>query len=432
MTELKRELSSLLKWYALAAMLWTAIVLGSLYWNVLTEQEHIFSEVITEARTHLNKDKAFRLWGASHGGVYVEIDENTPPNINLSHLPERDLTTPSGRQLTLMNPAYMLHQMMDEYDDLFGVKGKITSFPDKLFNPHNKPDAWELEALNTLEQGAAEVLERSTIRGEEYMRLMRPLFVKEDCLKCHAVQGYKIGDLKGAVGVSVPMAKYLKHQIETSRYLYGSFTLIWLIGLAGIVYNFRQVSKRLIERMRLVSKLKHVNAKLEKYSYQDGLTQVANRRMFDALLKREWASAIRNGYPLSLIMIDIDHFKDYNDGYGHQAGDICLNRIASTLNTVSKRSTDLFARYGGEEFVLLLPNIDEKQSLRLAKRCCREIEGLNMSHEYSEAADVVTVSVGVTTLRPAKGDQVSVFVEAADQALYRAKNGGRNHVESSW
>lgn len=154
---------------------------------------------MTEAEAHFNKDKAFRLWGASHGGIYVPVSERTSPNPNLAHIPERDLVTASCKQLTLMNPAYMIRQMMDEYQELFGVRGKITSFPDKLFNSINQPDEWELKALYAFAAGADTMQDVTEIQGVPHLRLMKPLYIKVSCLKCHADQGYQIGDLRGGV-----------------------------------------------------------------------------------------------------------------------------------------------------------------------------------------------------------------------------------------
>jgi len=174
---MRNELGNLNKWMVLTVIVWTAIVIAALFWNLKVEHEHAIEQAVTEARAHFNKDKAFRLWGSSHGGVYVPVDAKTPPNSHLAHIPERDITTPSGKKLTLMNPAYMVRQMMDEYEGTFGVKGKITSFPDKLFNQKNRPDSWELAALHAFTQGKKEVSEVSEVNGVQFMRLMRPMFV---------------------------------------------------------------------------------------------------------------------------------------------------------------------------------------------------------------------------------------------------------------
>lgn len=207
-----------------------------MYWNYVSEQEKTIGLATIEARAHFNKDKAFRFWGASHGGVYVPVDEHTPPNPRLAGIPERDITTPSGKKLTLMNPAYMVRTMMREFEELYGVKGKITTFPDKLFYKGNMPDEWELAALNAFVDGENEKIGIAEIAGTPYMRLMRPLFIRQDCMKCHAVQGYKIGDLRGAVGVSVSMQPYLEAEQQQLRMLAISHFLFWLVGLFVLLY----------------------------------------------------------------------------------------------------------------------------------------------------------------------------------------------------
>ncbi|OIO74158.1 MAG: histidine kinase [Zetaproteobacteria bacterium CG1_02_53_45] len=235
-----------LKWLAAGATVWTSLIAFSMYWNYVSEQEKTIGLATIEARAHFNKDKAFRFWGASHGGVYVPVDEHTPPNPRLADIPERDITTPSGKKLTLMNPAYMLRTMMREFEDLYGVKGKITSFPDKLFYKGNMPDEWELAALNAFRDGGNEEICIADIAGTPYMRLMRPLFIQQDCMKCHAIQGYKIGDLRGAVGVSVSMQPYLEAEQQQLRMLTISHFLLWLTGLFVLFYfhiRFRAQAK---------------------------------------------------------------------------------------------------------------------------------------------------------------------------------------------
>jgi diguanylate cyclase (GGDEF)-like protein/PAS domain S-box-containing protein len=172
-----------------------------------------------------------------------------------------------------------------------------------------------------------------------------------------------------------------------------------------------------------------MNKKLEKLSLQDSLTDIANRRMFDHLLAIEWGRAQRSQQPLSLLFIDIDFFKQYNDRYGHQAGDDCLKQVARALSFVVRRPADLVARYGGEEFVVLLPETDKEHAQRLAELCKSAVVEQGIPHETSEAGDVVTISVGVCTMQVTAEMQIEAFLEAADQAQYRAKQNGRNRVE---
>ncbi|AMG36292.1 diguanylate cyclase [Achromobacter xylosoxidans] len=170
-----------------------------------------------------------------------------------------------------------------------------------------------------------------------------------------------------------------------------------------------------------------VESRLEKEAQTDGLTGIANRRTFDEALTREWASAMRDGQPLSLLFLDADHFKRYNDRYGHQEGDELLKILALTMRGKARRPRDLAARYGGEEFVALLPDTTRERARVIAENIRQAVAGLGAPHEDNEGG-IVTVSIGVATLQPRPGDDVAALVEAADAAVYRAKEAGRNRV----
>ena len=186
------------------------------------------------------------------------------------------------------------------------------------------------------------------------------------------------------------------------------------------------------ERKQMEEELQVANTKLEALSYQDGLTGVANWRLYDQTLEREWAHAMRNSSALSLIVIDIDHFKEFNDRFGHLKGDECLRQVAQTLQKVITRSTDLIARYGGEEFVLILPNTGREDAGDIAERCRLAIIELAIDHPTSSVGDLLTISAGVSSIVPTvKGDRISLFA-AADSMLYEAKRSGRNSVVCSW
>ena len=187
---------------------------------------------VAEARAYFNKDQAARLWGASHGGVYVPVSDETQPNPFLAHVPERDISTPSGRPLTLMNPAYMIRQMMEYYNTLHHVRGRITGL--KHFREETAPDEWESRTLRSFEAGREEAIEFTDMGGKSYLRLMRPLQTEESCLKCHAVQGDRVGDIRGGISVAVPMDRYLKSRREELTAHGLSFLVLWLLGFGAI------------------------------------------------------------------------------------------------------------------------------------------------------------------------------------------------------
>lgn len=187
-----------------------------------------------------------------------------------------------------------------------------------------------------------------------------------------------------------------------------------------------------LETERINTQLRAANSELERISQSDGLTGVANRRHLDAYLDREWRSAARAGRPLSLIMIDIDHFKAYNDHYGHQGGDDCLKEVAGALISALGRPHDLLARYGGEEFAVVLPDTPLEGARHIAENLRGAVEGLHIPHVKSATSKYVTVSLGVAAMAPDAREAIpAVLVATADRALYRAKAQGRNRVCTS-
>lgn len=175
--------------------------------------------------------------------------------------------------------------------------------------------------------------------------------------------------------------------------------------------------------------LEALNKKLEEISNLDSLTGLYNRRYFVERLNQEWSRAYRGGYSLSIIMIDIDFFKNFNDNYGHLKGDDCLKDVAHEIKRSIRRCADFVARYGGEEFVVLLPGVDSKGAFKIAEEIKTNIENLRITHEYSQVSNVVTVSLGVHTVFVLEEMLKNEFVDKADKGLYLAKKNGRNRVE---
>lgn len=202
-----------------------------------------------------------------------------------------------------------------------------------------------------------------------------------------------------------------------------------LIEMDGEQYVWSN-AEDITESRKAKRRLERLYKKLELLSFKDGLTNIANRRMFDVTLEKEWQRAQRKQTSLSLMMIDIDFFKQYNDFYGHQQGDECLKIIAKLLSKVSKRSMDLVSRYGGEEFVLLLPEIDIEKVVELAEKCLSIIREAKIPHENSKIADIVTVSAGVCTIIPTIDSPSSRLIVCADELLYKSKKAGRNRFLS--
>lgn len=255
-----------LRWSAVLAILaWSGLCFLSGYFYVAQEKGRTLELARKEAVTVFNKDKAFRYWGTSHGGVYVPVTEKNPPNPALSHIPERDIVTPSGRQLTLLNPAYMMRQIMAQYEQLYAVKGHLTSL--NVMNEDNAPDEWERDALNKFEHGVPEVFETVVAGGQLWLKLLRPMTTKPACLICHAEQGYTVGDIRGAVGVTVAMDPYLVMEAKALRVIYVSHVSFWALGLLIVGLSFLHGKKRIVERAEVQQVLEDSFEKIKLFAY---------------------------------------------------------------------------------------------------------------------------------------------------------------------
>ena len=183
------------------------------------------------------------------------------------------------------------------------------------------------------------------------------------------------------------------------------------------------------EKKTIALEMHRLNEQLTRLSTTDALTEVGNRRMFDQTLSAEWARAARRSEPVALLMIDIDHFKEYNDHYGHPAGDVCLSQVARMVGQAMRRGGELVARYGGDEFALLLPGANLEDARRAAERCAQILADAKIEHRASATSAWLTISIGVASQVAAAGVNCAVLVEIADAALYRAKRCGRGRIE---
>jgi len=245
---------------------WVVIIAASAAWNIYITRCDILEMARIEARTALGKDVIYRRWNAMHGGVYVPVTEETPPSPYLSHMPERDIATPSGKRLTLMNPAYMTRQAHELMRQTSGVQGHITSL--KPIRPDNVADEWETQALEAFEHGQSEVSAVVMAGGQEQMRLIRPLITENKCLSCHAKQGYREDDVRGAIGVTVPMEPLRALEDGKTRTLVLAHALIGLMGLAGLWAGTKRLRRTEAHRQRAEEALAQLNAELQQRASQ--------------------------------------------------------------------------------------------------------------------------------------------------------------------
>jgi PAS domain S-box-containing protein len=240
---------------------WTVAIGVVLTWRLIDQQHKAVDLARSEAVGAWEKDVAVRLWDAANGGVYIPVTEKTQPDPYLAHLPERDITTPSGRKLTLISPAGIMRSIDELTHEEFGLRGHITGL--RPIRPGNEPDMWEKKALEAFEQGKSEVSSVETIDGVSYLRLMRPLVMEESCMKCHAEQDYKLGAIRGGVSVSMLMSSaWSAERTEIINRILG-YGGIWILGLFGIALLSRQLRHQVEHRYKAERKLQEAHDLLE-------------------------------------------------------------------------------------------------------------------------------------------------------------------------
>ena len=271
-------------WYFTIA--WTLIVIGFLLLGSMQIHSVQQEMIKKEAHANFNKDQALRFWSTTHGGVYVPVTDETPSNPYLENVKDKDITISGGKVLTLMNPAYMLRQTMENYESLYGVRGHITSL--KYFRPETAPDEWEKSALHEFGKGKEEISEFMEIDGKPYFRYMAPMFVTKGCLKCHGHQGYKVGDVRGGVSVSVPMEPYLVNQYRQTITLAFSLGLLWLLGFGGLILAMRGLKRRTRERDKAEAELQKTYDELEiKVRERTTVLSMTNKKLSQEIKERK-------------------------------------------------------------------------------------------------------------------------------------------------
>jgi len=241
-----KEIKVLKKWLIYVLVGWTFLIGFFIFYDLYSSYQFAKEAALSQAKYKVKSDIDFRIWVASHGGVYVPIDKNTPPNPYLAHLKNRDVTTSANQHLTLMNPAYALRQLLTRYHYNQIYKDKITS--NILLNPNNAPDKWEKKALNIVIKTEKPYYQ---FEDDKYVRYMYPFKVKKSCLKCHAFQGYRVGDIRGAVSVTVALKPFLDKYFAINKKTILELFILWLLGLGIIIAGYRNLKKALLERIKM-------------------------------------------------------------------------------------------------------------------------------------------------------------------------------------
>jgi PAS domain S-box-containing protein len=272
----------------LLTIFWTIAITITLTWELIDERNSAVDIAWNKAFGAWEKEMSVRLWDAANGGIYVNESENAKPDPYLASIPDRDITTPTGRKLTLVGPASIIHSIEQSTRDKFGTQGHISSL--RPIASNNEPDPWEKKTLKEFEKGQAEAWTMESMDGESYLRFMRPLITEASCLQCHEEQGHKVGEIRGGLSISVPMSTvWPLERIEMIRRIVG-YGGMWLLGLCGIAIMSRKLNHQVDRRYHAEQELQQANILLEqRVTERTADLAEANRHLQNEISERKQA-----------------------------------------------------------------------------------------------------------------------------------------------
>jgi len=395
-------------------VVYTLIVYGGIF--VLT-RTILADSLRAQAASYIDLVLTTRQWNASHGGVWVLKREGVEPNAFLRSLGiDPEITTEDGAELVLRNPSAMTREMSELTEEGRGIIFHLVG--ENPLNPANAPDEWEASGLAEIDEGGswAETFVRTPGQTPVY-RYIEPLIVDTSCMGCHtSEQGYSVGQRKGGLGVSIPTTTFDSQMRRFSIVLsaLAVFTLAIGVGIALTMVT------------RLRTRLHVANSQLQIMAVTDELTGILNRRATLARLAEEFERSKRTDDPLSVISLDLDHFKNINDVHGHATGDCALREFTERVQSVT-RNYDVFGRVGGEEFLVLAPNTTLAEASALGERILNAMRRVPLTD--CPGTVTMTASAGVAQLDEADLNYDALLMRA-DEALYRAKSAGRDQVNT--
>lgn len=388
---------------------WTGILTALYFWFIDAELEHHDKLIALKAEALGQQTQILGRWIGGHGGEYDEITDDLQPQNQLAHIEERDIITSSGRKLTLLNSPTVLRKILKEFGTTSNDQIRLIAY--NPINPSGKPDTWEKESLDHLQNGSKKVQAAIRTDTENVFRLLYPIKRQKKCGRCHDYAVDDTNEVVGGLSIVVDRAPHDAQYQTLKRTTSLTYFWVWLAGTLGLLL-FDLTCTRLLR-------------KIEYTSTHDPLTQLNNRGRIEKELHQEIERTNRYNAPFSIFLLDIDHFKEVNDTYGHNAGDEALKAIAQTLKDAI-RKTDSAGRYGGEEFIILVPNTDEDNSIILAERVLHTIQKTPIKVSTGKTI-FLTASIGISSLATAEGD-TQRLVNNAYTALYKAKNTGRDRI----
>lgn len=374
----------------------------------------MLQRVREQAITYVDLINHAKSWNLDYGGMYVEKKGGVESNTYLKELGiNPDIKAESGRTFTVRNHAIMISEISRRSETQDGVQFRITSlWP---LDPKNKPDDFEREGLNHLTGGDREYYRFFPELPLPVFRYLKPMYADSTCLECHPGHNYKYGDVIGAISVSIPVT-IITEETQTTQLMVLFSSVISICLVLFIVY---------VLTWRLAIKLDEAQQRLNLLASTDPLTGLNNRRHVMERLEEELQRSHRLNEPLSIISIDIDHFKSINDTYGHPCGDLVLQQLAEILRN-NVRSYDVVGRIGGEEFLIINPGTNIEDALALAERILATVRAEPVND--GECSVSITISAGIAVVTN-EDLNVGILLRRVDRALYKAKEQGRDCIE---
>lgn len=395
------------------AIVWTLVVGASFSWNWVLQEDKLAEVAKASARASIEKDVLYLMWNSRFGGVDAKTEMKGANELLPEGQPASEVSTEDVPPLTLVTPAKMARHVQN-VDVSFGVKnGHLASLTP--LNGKNVPDLWEEDALREFGRGADEVSSIEIFNNSEFLRLMRPLILEKECLSCHALQGYQLGEVRGGISQRVPMSPLREAVAHSTNVMGAGHAVLWVLGLSGIAFGRGRLAAQIEKRERAEARVRHL-------ANHDDLTGLPNRRLLMDRLRRSIARSRRSGLRTGLLFIDLDELKPINDQLGHEAGDTVLKEVASRLSDCI-RETDTIARLGGDEFTIVLSDLPNIESV--ARVANEALEVLNVPMKLPQDKVSTGASIGIAFF-PDDADSAEDLLKAADVAMYEVKSLGKN------
>lgn len=408
--------SEFVKKYVGIISLVSTILIVAIFWGFYSRTTALIQDqLLHEARAFFQEIVQTRQWVINQKGVYVKMRADTRPDPNLENIAglKTSITDQDGERYVLHNHAVVTRMIsaLAQKEQNFTIN--ITSL--NPLDPDNKPNNFERSALEKFEAGLQEYYRMEESPTGPTFHFMAPLITQQECLQCHAAQGYKVGDIRGGISISIPAQGVIDELASARIYMIIAAISVLAMLLSAIIYISQHFVKSLEESENLLVEL----------ATTDSLTGILNRGEGIRRIQQEISRSLRVRQALSIILVDIDHFKKINDNFGHQVGDRVLKAIAANL-AATLRNYDIICRYGGEEFLIMLPTTELNEALETAERL-RFVIAKNSTETEGGKFIKLTISLGVSSLQ--EGDSLDGLVYRADNALYIAKEEGRDQVQ---